>query len=110
MIHMLSRFDLKPKVSLDAFNASYHQLVEDMRAEGLVEGTGRIGRREKNTPMDTDDETAPEYYVVMSFRDREQLNASYAYMEQVGAGRQPAHRTVFLSVTNSVFTCWEDVD
>ena len=110
MIHMLSRFDLKPGVSFASFRASYVDFVERMRADGLVEATGKIGRREADTPMDTDDEKAPEYYVVMSFRNRHQLDEAYAYMTDANAQDATAHAAVHEAVTNFVFTCWRDVE
>ena len=110
MIHMLSRFDLRPGVSFASFRASYVEFTERMRVEGLVEATGKIGRREADTPMDTDDEKAPTYYVVMSFRDRRQLDEAYAYMTDVNAQNATAHAAVHQAVVNSVFTCWRDVE
>ncbi|MEM7427657.1 MAG: DUF6614 family protein [Pseudomonadota bacterium] len=110
MIHMLSRFDLKPGVSIEAFSQEYSTLVEQMRAKGLVSSTGQIGRREADTPMDTDADDAPEYYVVMSFADREQLDRSYAYLTDTSANQATSHPAVNRSVTNHVFTCWQDLD
>ena len=110
MIHMLSRFDLKPGVKFASFRTSYAEFVERMRVEGLVEATGKIGRREANTPMDTDDEKAPEYYVIMSFRDRRQLDEAYAYMAAANGQDATAHAAVHQAVINFVFTCWRDVD
>lgn len=110
MIHMLSRFDLKPDVSFDSFRVSYCEFIGQMRAKGLVEATGKIGRRELDTPMDTDEKQAPEYYVIMSFRDRRQLDEAYAYLATANMQNATAHGAIYHSVFNSVFTCWRDLD
>lgn len=110
MIHMLSRFDLKPDVNFQSFRASYLDFIEQMRAEGLVEATGQIGRRELDTPMDTDPKNAPEYYALMSFRDREQMDQAYEYLSNANVRNSTSHPDVHHSVVNSVFTCWRDLD
>ncbi len=110
MIHMLSRFDLESGVTIEAFRTEYQKFTAQMKSAGLVESSGRIGRRERNTPMDTDDEQAPAYYVIMSFKDRRQLDEAYAYLAGDGANEATAHRTVHRSVANAVFTCWRDLD
>ena len=109
MIHMLSRFDLKPEVDLQAFRSSYHVFCERMQAEGLLVETGEIGRRESDTPMDTDEDQAPEYYSLMSFRDRQQLDAAYAYIEGLDAQGKADHVAVSDAVLGPVFTCWRDL-
>ena len=110
MIHMLSRFDLKPGIKFEAFRKDYMDLVEFMKSKGLVEGTGGIGRREADTPMDTDLDDAPEFYVVMWFKDREQLDRSYAYLTDRDADAATSHPSVNNAVINHVFTCWKDVE
>ncbi len=110
MIHMLSRFDIEPDVTVDVFRAEYQTFTAQMVSAGMVESSGEIGRRERNTPMDTDDEQAPEYYVIMSFKDRRQLDETYAYLTGKEAQDATAHTFVHRSVRNAVFTCWRDLD
>ena len=110
MIHMLSRFDLKPEVSFDAFRIDYSDFAEQMRANGLIESTSKIGRREPDTPMDTDDDGAQDYYAIMSFRDRRQLDEAYAYLTNPDVSGAREHTAVHDSILNSVFTCWHDLD
>ena len=110
MIHMLSRFDLKPGVEFEEFGWNYRNMVAQMQAKGLVEGSGRIGRREQDTPMDTDTADAPEFYVVMSFKDRDQLDGSYALLTDAAANRATSHPVVMQAVENAVFTCWQDLE
>ena len=109
MIHMLSRFDLKPGVDLRVFQSSYKAFCEQMQAKGLLVETGKIGRRVSDTPMDTDANLAPEYYSVMSFRDRQQLDAAYAYIEGLNAQDKVDHVAVSGAVLGPVFTCWRDL-
>jgi len=108
MIHMLSRFDLKPGVDFHAFRTSYKSFCEQMQAEGLLVQTGELGQRVLDTPMDTDDEHAPKYYSVMSFRDRKQLDAAYAHIASLDAGDKAEHVAVRDAVLSPVFTCWRD--
>jgi len=109
MIHMLSRFDLKTGHSPDTFIHDYQHFCDRMVEKDLALSTGKVGRRVRGTPMDTDDAGAPEYYVVMTFSDRQQLDRAYAYI----AGSADdidliAHRQVHNAVVNPVFTCWQD--
>lgn len=110
MIHMLSRFDLKPGVDIDWFQANYEAFVAQMCEQGLVQETGKIGRRELGTPMDTDHEAAPTYYVIMSFRDRNQLDQAYVHLTKPAARANTAHPAVHESVDNFIFTCWRDLE
>ena len=110
MIHMLSRFNLKPGVTPETFRKDYLDLVAQMKALNLVEGTGEVGRRERATPMDTDADSAPEFYAVMSFRDRDQLDRSYAYLTDRDANMATSHPAVNSAVIDAVFTCWRDMD
>ncbi len=41
---------------LGAFRAAYSDFVAHMQSIGLVDGTDPIGRRQSDTPMDTDSE------------------------------------------------------
>ncbi len=110
MIHMLSRFGLKPGVKFAEFSQNYYDLVAQVQAKGLVESSGKIGRREWDTPMDTDDRDAPEFYAVMSFKNRDQLDRSYALLTDTAANRETSHPSVMRAVENAVFTCWRDME
>lgn len=110
MIHMLSKFDLEPGTELKEFEDSYYAFFERVEKLGLAEETGRIGRRLADTPMDTDAADAQEYYVIMSFRDREQLDCAYEYMDaaEVPLEEHEPHSAVKNIVRNAVFTCWQE--
>ena len=107
---MLSRFDLKDGHAIEAFRGDYAAFCEQMIERGLAVSTSKVGRRILNTQMDTDIDDAPEYYAVMMFRDREQLDLAYAYIADGSASEMDlaAHKRVNDAVENPVFTCWED--
>lgn len=109
MFHMLSCFDLKPDEDIASFQSSYMTFVEAMKGIDLVETTGPIGNRRSETPMDTDDEREHEYFVVMSFRDREQADAAYAHILKHAGPADAAHDEVYTRVLNPVFICWQDL-
>jgi len=108
MIHMMSRFDLKDGVDLKTFREDYRAFVALMQAKGLVEETGPVGRRVADTPMDTDEAVASTYFVVMSFRDRAQMDEAYTHIAATFAGDENGHPSVHTAVTNSAFLCWDD--
>lgn len=108
MIHMLSRYDLKSDIEPGVFETRYRAFVKEMQLAGLVEHTGPIGRRVQDSPMDTDAETAPEFYVVMSFRDRDQLDRAYDRMTDRASRDATTHPDIHTAVCNATFTCWQD--
>lgn len=110
MFHMLSCFDLKSDEKIDDFNIAYTDFVKQMQILELVESTGPIGRRESDTPMDTDDSRSQKYFVLMSFRDRPQVDAAYAHiMKHIEPG-EVEHDAVYTKVTNPIFICWQDIE
>ena len=109
MFHMLSCFDLKPGEDIASFCEAYAAFVEQMRRLDLVEHSGPVGRRQNDTPMDTDSERDHDYFAVMSFRDRAQVDAAYAHiLEHIGPA-DSAHDCVYTRVENPVFICWQDL-
>jgi len=110
MYTMLSAFDLKPGIELAMFRSRYADFMSAMCEAGLVESAGPLQLRVSNTPMDTNEAWTHQFFTLMTFRDREQLDASY----DVIAGRTGAgfaeHIDVRRWVKNPVFTCWAEVD
>ena len=109
MFHMLSCFNLPPDHDIEAFTRSYRAFVEEMQKIDLVVSSGPIGRRQSDTPMDTDDERNHEYFSVMTFRDRPQVDAAYAHILQHFGPADEAHDQVYTRVKDPVFICWEDL-
>ncbi|MGI9350668.1 MAG: hypothetical protein ACR2O3_03815 [Rhizobiaceae bacterium] len=110
MIHMLSRFDLKHEADFALLEQNYMAFFEKMRTLDLTEATGKIGKRVSDTPMDTDAADAPSYYVLMSFKNRHQMDRAYEYMANgdIEPDASVAHANVKNAVLNAVFTCWEE--
>lgn len=109
MFHMLSCFNLGPGEDIETFRRDYSAFVDEMKKLDLAETSGPIGRRQDDTPMDTDDERDHEYFVVMSFRDRAQVDAAYAHIEQHFGPGDAAHDRVHTRVADPVFICWQDL-
>ncbi|MEM9330409.1 MAG: hypothetical protein AAGA53_03720 [Pseudomonadota bacterium] len=110
MIYMLSKFDLSPDVDFKAFQKDYSEFVQDMRSMDLAVSTGNVGTRIADTPMDTDLDDAPRFYVIMTFRDRDQLDKAYRYIAtgQAKPEHLKSHQRVHNAILNPVFTCWQD--
>ncbi|TNF89468.1 MAG: hypothetical protein JSU67_06795 [Gammaproteobacteria bacterium] len=109
MFHMISCFNLKPGEDIETFRSAYVTFLDEMKAIDLVESSGPIGRRQNDTPMDTDNQRDHEYFVVMSFRDRKQVDAAYDHIMQHIGPTDAAHDTVYTRVRDPVFICWQDL-
>ncbi len=109
MFHMLSCFNLKPGEEIETFRSAYAAFVDEMKKLDLVEATGPIGHRQNDTPMDTDNERDHEFFVVMSFRGRAQVDAAYAHIERHFGPGDAAHDQVYRRVLDPVFICWQDL-
>ncbi len=108
MIHMLSSFDLKPLETLEDLERAYKAFTDDLHDAGVVAETGPVGERVSDTPMDTDDAHSQQLFSIMSFRDREQLDAAYAFISQKRQPGATSHLSMYRRITNSTFLCWED--
>lgn len=108
--HMLSCFDLKPGENIETFREAYLAFVEEMKNIGLLEASGPIGRRQSDSPMDTDDQRQHQYFAIMSFRDRAQVDAAYAHIMKHEGASDKAHDRVYGRVLDPVFICWQDLD
>ncbi len=110
MFHMLICFDLKPNVEIGAFRAAYLDFVAYLQGIDLVARTGPIGRRQRDTKMDTDGERDHEYFVIMSFRDRAQVDAAYAQFRLHQEPTSSVHNAVQSMMQNPIFICWQDIE
>ena len=107
---MLSKFDLKPGIVFDEFEQDYLRFIDTIRDLNIIKSADPIGRRLKDTPMDTASDNEPEFYSIMSFKDRKQLDAAYAYLlnPAVPNKDKTTHHKIHKAVINSVFICWQD--
>ncbi len=110
MFHMLTCFDLKPDVEIGAFRAAYLDFVAYMQSIDLVAHTGPIGRRQRDTRMDTDGERDHEYFVIMSFRDRAQVDAAYSRIRPHQEPTESVHKAIQSKMRNPIFICWQDLE
>lgn len=106
---MLSRFNLKPGIDPEAFEQAYTAFVAHMRERDVLVGSGPLGRRRQDTPLDTDAELHA-YFTLMRFRDRAQSEASYALIAAHEAPTKASHLAVWTKASDMVFTCWEDAE
>ncbi len=110
MFHMLTCFNLKPGIEIGTFRDAYQRFVEHMRSIDLVVGTSPIGRRQSDTKMDTDGERDHKYFVIMSFRDRAQVDRAFAKLMQHEGTEEIVHQAVYSKAANPIFICWEDME
>ncbi len=109
MFHMLSCFDLNPGEDIETFRNAYDEFADFMKSVDLVADSGPVGRRQSDTPMDTDDERKHEYFAIISFRDRAQVDAAYADIEKHVEPGESSPNGVYERAKNPVFICWEDL-
>ncbi|MEX0346750.1 MAG: hypothetical protein AB3N20_17635 [Rhizobiaceae bacterium] len=109
MFHMLTCFNLKPGIDLESFRSSYVDFVNYMKSIDLVEGSGQIGERQSDTPMDTDTERDHSYFVIMSFKDRSQVDKAVALLGSHQEPSETAHHAVYSKAKDPIFICWQDL-
>lgn len=109
MFHMLSCFNLKPGEKVETFCRAYEDFTACMKSLDLAIGSSPVGRRQSDTPMDTDEERDHKYFAIMSFRDRAQVDAAYAYIMRHVEPGESSHNAVYSRVDNPVFICWQDL-
>lgn len=110
MFHMLTCFNLKSGIELDAFKSALDDFVDYMAGIGLVESTSPIGARQSDTVMDSDNERDHEYFFTMTFRDRGQVDEAVTLLYAHEGQSEAAHHSVYSKVKDQVFICWQDVD
>ena len=108
MIHMLSAFNLGAGQTVEDFKQSYRLFVDDLFKMNLIVNSGPLGERVTETPMDTDERNQI-FYSILSFRDRAQLDAAYAYIASNSEPGMSSHLDMHAGVADGVFTCWRDI-
>lgn len=107
---MLTCFNLQPGESIDVFRESLHELAAHLKERELLETLGPIGRRQRDTIMDTDDERDHEYFFIMSFADREQCDRSVEYMYREKEPADSLHKGAYGQIRDPVFISWLDIE
>lgn len=108
MYRMLSFFDLAEGASIAEFESALAPFCQHMIDVGMLQSWGPIGTRSANTPMDTDEATSQHYFFVSTFVDKNQCDASYAYIKQGGEPCASLHLTMRSKMHNGIFSCWEE--
>jgi hypothetical protein len=110
MWHMLSCFNLEPEITIDEFRQSVASFTAHLKELELVHSSGPIGRRQRDTIMDTDSERDHEYFFIMSFQNRAQCDRAVEYILPHEEPGESAHKAVYSNVKEQVFICWEDLE
>ena len=109
MFRMLTCFNLAASETIDEFCTMLERFSDHLIELDLIHGMDPVGRRQRDTIMDTDDERDHEYFFLMSFRDRAQCDRA---IEHIYAQDQPAdsiHKAVYARIKDQIFICWEDI-
>jgi hypothetical protein len=106
---MLSCFNLKSGEDIETFRKAYDDFAACMKTLDLITESGPVGRRQSDTPMDTDEERDHEFFAIMSFRDRAQVDAAYDYIMRHVEPGESSHNAIYSRVNNPVFICWQDL-
>jgi hypothetical protein len=106
---MLTCFNLKPEIAMDNFRHAIAEFMEHMKANELVHSSGPVGRRQRDTIMDTDTERDHEFFFILSFRDREQCDRAVEYILPHEEPGESMHNAVYSKVKDQIFICWEDL-
>ena len=109
MFHMLTCFNLKSGITTDEFRHSLIEFTQHMQKMDLVISTGPVGRRQRDTIMDTDTERDHEYFFITSFRDRAQCDRAVEYILPHEEPGESSHTAVYSKVKDPIFICWEDL-
>ena len=106
-VRMLGFVDLKPDVTEAAFRAAF-----DLFSAGLVErdlSTGwRLSRRHPHHGYDSSPPTQT-WLLATLFRDADQAEACWDFIEARDANFAPLHDTLNRKVTNATFALYEDL-
>lgn len=109
MFHMLTCFNLKPEISVDEFRQSLDDFTAHLKTADIIHSTGPVGRRQRDTIMDTDNERDHEYFFIMSFRDRAQCDRAVEYILPHKEPSDSIHNSMYAKVKDPIFICWEDL-
>ncbi len=108
MVHMLTCCNLAPGIELEAFRRALANYTAHLRSLDLLESTGPIGRRQRDTILDTDSERDHEHFFIITFRDRTQADAAVTHILKHEEPTDSIHMAVYGKVQDPVFICWQD--
>ena len=103
------RGNLDDGETIEGFVGALDKLNEHLIEADLIVSTGPVGRRQRDTIMDTDEERDHEYFFLMSFRDRAQCDLAVAHMYRKQEPTETLHLAAYRQIEDPVFICWEDL-
>ena len=106
---MLACFDLAPGVSVEEFAQAMRTFIKQMRADGLVVSSSPIGQRQRHPVMDTDKERDHDYFLTLSFENRDQCDRAVEYIEARAGPGSTSHIAAYAMIADPVFICWQDI-
>mgnify|MGYP001814102605 CR=1 FL=1 len=109
MFRMLTCFNLNPENGIAEFQDVLDQFTARLKERNLLESTGAIGQRQRDTIMDTDDERDHEYFFLMDFRNREQCDRSVDFLYRPSDDIDAPHFLLQSMIIDPVFICWQDI-
>ncbi len=107
-VHLLSAFDLRSGQHEESFVEAYRVFVQELYDADLIIDARPMGRRVSDTPMDTDEERAHQFFTILTFRDRAHMDAAYAHIEARMRAVTGEHAAMYACTANQIFTCWQD--
>lgn len=109
MLHVLTTFNLRADVTIDQFCAGLEEFEHLLKQKDMIAAIGHVGRRHRETIMDTNDACDHEYFFVMSFHGREQCDRAIDLIYEKAAVTDDRHRSLYAMIDGPVFSCWEDI-
>jgi len=108
MYCMLSCFNLNPGVTEAEFSKAREEFFVHLCDLDLIDSIGPLCKRDRDTPMDTDDRLQ-QYYYLSSFVDKEQCDRSYQYILENQGIKHPLHAAVITKTCDEIFICYAEL-
>ncbi|MGI9265542.1 MAG: DUF6614 family protein, partial [Gammaproteobacteria bacterium] len=106
---MLSCFNLKAGTELEVFRQSVAEFTSHLADNELIHSAGPVGRRQRDTIMDTDSERNHEFFLMLFFLDRAQCDRAVEHLLSFAEPANGIHKAVYAQITDQVFICWQDI-
>ena len=107
---MLTSCNLREGTSAVELRSALETFAERLKSSDLVHSVGPVGKRQRDTILDTDEARDHEYFFTMSFRDREQRDRAIRNIAEDGGANVSLHVALQQLVSDPIFSCWEDLE
>ncbi|MEM7195110.1 MAG: hypothetical protein AAF402_09180 [Pseudomonadota bacterium] len=108
MFHMLSSFNIKAGIPIDDVVIAMQEFTDHLLNLDLITSADPIGRRDRDTILDTDDAREHEYFHIMHFRNKAQSESAVQFILSRQQPEASIHIGVYSKLEDMVFTCWQD--